>query len=139
MNKKNVIIIGVVVSFAAVIIGVLVITHIMPGSSSSFFGVENNDDGSIIVTAQNADAKSSGMGYIKIEDGKKLNIRSNMTDNSSVTIEVLPENVDATTTPVMKETITSIDARQFELPAGKYTIRIEAAKGADGTMDIIAE
>ena len=60
-------------------------------------------------------------------------------DKSSIKIEVLPRNIDATTKVLMEETFTAIDAREFELPAGEYTIRITAKKGATGSMDIKAK
>lgn len=39
----------------------------------------------------------------------------------------------------MEETFTAINAREFELPSGNYTIRITAEKNATGNMDIKAE
>ena len=107
--------------------------------TSSVFSVENDEKGNIVVTAQNSGAYASGMGYITLENEQKLEVRSNLKDKSSIKIEVLPRNVDATTKVLMEETFTSIDAREFELPSGDYTIRVTAKKGATGTMDIKAK
>ncbi len=120
---------------ALIIIAVFALT----GMRSSLFTVENNEDGSISVTAQKAADESGGMGYISIAEGQELKVRSNLTDDSSVTIEVLPKEVDATTKVLMEESFTGIDSRYFELPEGEYSIRVTAEKGAEGTMDISAE
>lgn len=134
-NKKAlIIIIAVAVIAALAIIGYSVFSR-----TSSVFSVENNEDGTISVMAQNAGKNSGGLGYITLEEGQKLSVRTNLTDNSSIKIEVLPAEIDATTKVLFEETFTAIDARQFEMPAGDYTIRITAEKGATGSMDISAK
>ena len=132
-NKKVILCVAVAIVIAA--IGVLLYFN----QTSSVFSVENDEKGNIIVTAQRSGKGSSGMGYITIEDEQKFEVRSNLKDKSSIKIEVLPRNVDATTKVLMEETFTSIDAREFELPSGDYTIRVTAKKGATGTMDIKAK
>lgn len=132
-NKK------VILCTIAVIIVVALIAVIYFNQTSSIFSVENGENGNIVVTAQKSGKDASGMGYITLHDGQKLEVRSNLTDNSSIKIEVLPKNVDATTKVLMEETFTAIDAREFELPSGDYTIRITAEKGATGSMDIKAK
>ena len=132
-NKKIILCIAVVVIIA--VIGALIYLN----QTSSVFSVENDKKGNITVTAQKSGAYASGVGYITLEDEQKLEVRTNLTDNSSIKIEVLPRNVDATSKVLMEETFTSIDAHEFELPSGDYTIRITAKKGATGTMDIKAK
>ena len=112
---------------------------IMSNQTSSFFAVENNDDGSISVAAQKAAEEAGGMGYITISEGQELYVRSNLTDNSTVRIEVLPRQTDATTKVLLEESFTGIDVRYFELPEGEYIVRITAKKGAEGTMDITSK
>lgn len=132
-NKK------VILCTIAVIVVVALIAVIYFNQTSSIFSVENGENGNIVVTAQKSGKDASGMGYITLHDGQKLEVRSNLTDNSSIKIEVLPKNIDATTKVLMEETFTAIDAREFELPSGDYTIRITAEKGATGSMDIKAK
>ena len=132
-NKK------VILCTIAVIVVVALIAVIYFNQTSSIFSVENGENGNIVVTAQKSGKDASGIGYITLHDGQKLEVRSNLTDNSSIKIEVLPKNVDATTKVLMEETFTAIDAREFELPSGDYTIRITAEKGATGSMDIKAK
>ena len=132
-NKKIILCVAVVIIIA--VIGALLYLN----QSSSVFSVENDKNGNITVTAQKSGAYASGIGYITLEDEQKLEVRTNLTDNSSIKIEVLPKNIDATTKVLMEETFTSIDAREFELPSGDYTIRVTAKKGATGTMDIKAK
>ena len=133
-NKKTLyIIIGIVIA------AVIAIAIAVSNQRSSFIRVENNDDNTISVTAQKAPADAGGMGYITIAEGQELYVRSNMTDHSTIKIELLPAEIDATTKVLMEESFTAIDARYFEVPAGKYTIRITAEKGAEGTMDISAK
>lgn len=132
-NKMVILCVAIVIIIA--IIGILMYFN----QTSSVFSVENDEKGNIVVTAQKSGKDASGIGYITLEDEQKLEVRSNLTDKSSIKIEVLPKNVDATTRVLMEETFTSIDAREFELPSGDYTIRITAKKGATGTMDIKAK
>lgn len=124
-----------IVAAVLVICGAIIYAATRP---SSYFIVDNGDDGVITVTAQNAAKGSSGIGYITIAEGQEMEVRTNLTDNSSITIEVLPANVDATTKVLMEETFTAINADFYELPAGDYTIRITAKKGANGDMTIKA-
>lgn len=124
-----------IVAAVSVICGAIIYAATRP---SSYFIVDNGDDGVITVTAQNAAKGSSGIGYITIAEGQEMEVRTNLTDNSSITIEVLPANVDATTKVLMEETFTAINADFYELPAGDYTIRITAKKGANGDMTIKA-
>ena len=133
--KKKLVIACIIV--AIILAAIFAIVHF--NQTSSIFSVENGEDGNIAVTAQKAGKNASGMGYITLKDGQKLEVRTNLTDKSSIKIEVLPEKVDATTKVLMEEKFTSIDAREFEFPAGKYTIRITAFEGATGTMDIKAK
>lgn len=134
MKNKKVILCTIVVIVVAALIAVIYFNQ-----TSSIFSVENGENGNIVVTAQKSGKDVSGMGYITLHDGQKLEVRSNLTDNSSIKIEVLPKNIDATTKVLMEETFTAVDAREFELPSGDYTIRITAEKGATGSMDIKAK
>ena len=132
-KNKKFIYIGILIA------AVIAIAAILSNQTSSFFRVDNNDDNTISITAQKAAAESGGVGYITIAEGQELYVRANMTDGSTVKIELLPREVDATTKVLMEENITGIDAQYFELPAGDYTIRFTAEKGAEGTMDISAK
>ena len=125
----------VAVVMIVAVIGVLLYFN----QTSSVFSVKNDEKGNIVVTAKKSGKDASGMGYITLKDGQKLEVKSNLTDNSSIKIEVLPRNVDATTKVLMEKTFTSIDAREFELPSGDYTIRVTAEKNATGTMNIKAK
>ncbi len=133
--KKNILIIILLV----VAILIAICFFIRTNHTSSIFNVINNEDGSIAINAQKAGKNASGIGYITIEEGQKLEVRSNLNDNSSIKIEVLPKNIDATTKVLMEEIFTAIDAREFELPSGDYTIRITVEKNATGSMDIKAK
>ena len=124
-----------IIAAVLVICGAIIYAATRP---SSYFIVDNGDDGVITVTAQNAAKSSGGIGYITIAEGQEMEVRTNLTDNSSITIEVLPANVDATTKVLMEETFTAVNADFYELPAGDYTIRITAKKGATGDMTIKA-
>ena len=124
-----------IVAAVLVICGAIIYAATRP---SSYFIVDNGDDGVITVTAQNAAKSSGGIGYITIAEGQEMEVRTNLTDNSSITIEVLPANMDATTKVLMEETFTAVNADFYELPAGDYTIRITAKKGATGDMTIKA-
>ena len=124
-----------IIAAVLVICGAIIYAATRP---SSYFIVDNGDDGVITVTAQNAAKSSGGIGYITIAEGQEMEVRTNLTDNSSITIEVLPANVDAITKVLMEETFTAINADFYELPAGDYTIRITAKKGATGDMTIKA-
>ena len=93
-----------IVAAVLVICGAIIYAATRP---SSYFIVDNGDDGVITVTAQNAAKGSSGIGYITIAEGQEMEVRTNLTDNSSITIEVLPANVDATTKVLMEETFTA--------------------------------
>ena len=136
-KRKNmrIVLIGIGVLLAAAAAAAV----IMSNQTSSFFAVENNDDGSISVAAQKAAEEAGGMGYITISEGRELYVRSNLTDNSTVRIEVLPRQTDATTKVLLEESFTGIDVRYFELPEGEYIVRITAKKGAEGTMDITSK
>ncbi len=124
-----------IIAAVLVICGAIIYAATRP---SSYFIVDNGDDGVITVTAQNAAKSSGGIGYITIAEGQEMEVRTNLTDNSSITIEVLPDNMDATTKVLMEETFTAVNADFYELPAGDYTIRITAKKGATGDMTIKA-
>ena len=134
MKCKKAILCTILVILLAVIIAIIYINQ-----TSSIFSVENDENGNIVVTAQKAGRKASGIGYIKLQEEQKLEVRTNLTDNSLIRIEVLPKNIDAITKVLMEETFTFIDVREFELPSGDYTIRITAGKGATGSMDIKAK
>ena len=133
--KNRIFLIILLMVVILIVIGIIIwINH-----TSSIFSVENNEDGSIAVMVQKAGKNASGIGYIMLEEGQKLEVRSNLTDTSSIKLEVLPENIDATTKVLMEETFTAIDARDFEVPSGKYTIRITVEKNATGSIDIQAK
>ena len=127
--------IGIVILIAAVIAVAIALSN----QISSFYVMENNEDGSISVIAQKASKEASGMGYIAISEGQKLHVRSNLTDNSTVRIEILPRETNATTKVLMEERFTGVDAQSFELPEGEYAIRITTEKGAVGTMNITSK
>lgn len=131
--KSKKVLIGIVVAVIAVIVAAIALSN----RPSSVFGVESDENGHLHVTAQNAGADASAMGYVTIEEGQMLRVRANLTDNSSISIEVFPENVIGEA--VLEKTFTAIDAGQFELSAGTYAVRVTAGKGADGTMDITSE
>ncbi len=133
-NKKTIIILAVIVVVAVALIAFFAINR-----KSSYFTVENNEDGTISVSAQKAAENSGGVGYITIAKDQKLGVRSNLTDKSTIKIEVFPGETDATTKALMEESFTAIDSRLFEMPEGDYSIRITAEKGAEGTMDLYAE
>lgn len=83
------------------IAAVIAIAIAVSNQRSSFIRVENNDDNTISVTAQKAPADAGGMGYITIAEGQELYVRSNMTDHSTIKIELLPAEIDATTKVLM--------------------------------------
>lgn len=132
--KKKLLVTGLIV----VVLAVIAIAVAISNHRSSIFTVENNDDGTIEVTAQNAAQDASGVGYITLEEGQMLMVRTTLTDHSTVGIEVLPAETDATTKTLLNEEFTAVDARHFEMPAGRYTIRITARKGATGSISIWA-
>ncbi len=134
MNNKKILIVVLLIIIAAAIIALICFNR-----TSSIFDVVNDENGNIAVTAQNSDKNASGMAYITLEEGQKLEVRANLTDNSLIKLEVLPKNIDATTKVLMEETFTSIDACEFELPSGEYSIRITAEKSSTGSMDIKAK
>ena len=134
MNNKIFLIILLIIVVLAVISFITWINH-----TRSIFNVDNNEDGSISVMAQKAGKNASGIGYITLEEGQMLEVRSNLTDSSLIKIEVFPENINATTKVLMEENFTAIDARKFEFPSGKYTIRMTAIKKSTGSMDIKAK
>ncbi len=135
--KSKKLIIGIMV----MVIAAFAVIVALPGceSTSSLLIVENNEDGSVAVTAQDAEPESEGVGYITLAKGQKLNVRSNLTDSSTVKVEVYPRETDDTTDVLLEETFTAVDARSFEMPKGDYAIRITVEKSANGTMDIKAE
>ncbi len=131
-NKK--ILIGIIAAAAVIIAAVLLLNR-----RSSIFEIENKEDGSIHVLAQRADSKAGGIGYITIAEGQELYVRSNLTDNSSIKIEVFPGEAGAEADPLIEEVFTAVDARYFELPAGDYTVRISVQNRAEGSMTITSE
>ena len=106
---------------------------------SQLFEVHNSEDNAIAVKAQKAAADAGGIGYIVLKEGQKLSVRTALTDNGSIRIEVLPGETDDTTKPIYEETFTAINSKTIDIPAGKYTIRFTADKGTTGSMDITAE
>lgn len=126
----------IVAVLAAALIGLILYLNNQPASK---FAVENNEDNTVTVTAENAAKDASGMGYITLQEGQKIKIRSNMTEGSSMLVEILPAEINAATKTLAEETITAVDILTYELPAGDYTVRITAQKGAKGTLDIYAE
>lgn len=126
----------IVAVLAAALIGLILYLNNQPASK---FAVENNEDNTVTVTAENAAKDASGMGYITLQEGQKIKIRSNMTEGSSMLVEILPAEINAATKTLAEETITAVDILTYELPAGDYTVRITAHKGAKGTLDIYAE
>ena len=133
--KKKTLIITLCVAVAVVAVLAAVLLNRAPSSLT----IVNNEDGTVEVTAENAARGSGAIGYITLEDGQELKVRSYLTDGSSIKIEVLPANVDAATDVLFEETFTAVDVGSFELPAGDYTLRITAEKGATGSMTVKAE
>ena len=104
------------------------------GCESSSITVANSEDGMVTVTAENAEEKSGGLGYVTVEDGQKLEVKAELTGDSGIQIEVLLEE-DAEEA-LLEETITGSDTYEFAMPAGEYIVRIAAEKGASGSMTI---
>ena len=129
----------VILIIAIVIVIIAILSIIILKNTSAIFIVESKDDGCILVTAKKADEKSSGIGCITLKEGQKLEVRSNLKDNDSIKIEVLPDSIDSITTILKEETFKGIDVRELELKAGDYIIRISAGKNATGTVDIKAK
>ena len=129
----------VLLIIAIVIITIAIVSIIILKNTSAIFIVESKDDGSVFVTAKKADENSSGIGCITLKDGQKLEVKSNLKDNNSIKIEVLPDSIESTSTILKEETIKGLDVREIELKSGDYIIRISAGKNATGTVDIKAK
>ena len=134
MNKK--IFIGA--AAVVVIIGVVVAVMLLLNTQGSFLKIDNNDKGSVSVTAQNAGENSSGIGYVTIGDGQELEISSKLAGESKIKIEVYPSDVKDKENPLVDKEFTGTDYETFDLSEGSYTAFIYAGKGATGSVDIHA-
>ncbi len=133
MKNKIIIIVGVGIIILAMIICPLLISR-----NSSSFTLENQKDGNIVVKTKNVSGAAGGIGYITLKENQNLEVETNISNKGYIKIEVYPsDNVD-NIKALVEEKFKGKDNHSYRLPAGKYTIRINAAKKATGTMYIDA-
>lgn len=130
--KNKVILIGSII--AIVLIIVIVVVALNHGTST--FVLENKEDGSINITAENAGENSGGVGEVDIQEGQKLEVKSNLEKEASINVKVKPFNTDNNSEAVLDENFKQTEESEFELPSGNYNVFVTAEKGAKGNMTI---
>ena len=140
MNKKLLIALFLI---AACLIGMMAGLASNRGSQTV---IDNSSKtGEIKFTAEKAGKGSGGVGYLTLKEGQSMAVRSQMTKDSRITIQVfsadavaLPD-LEAKEDAVLTVEVKGIDSSRYELPAGDYILLITVARKADGSMLIRAD
>lgn len=95
--------------------------------------IDNKENNSVIVSANNASSNSGGVGYVTLSDGQKINIEANLKNDKTIKIEISKNKTDKTL--VTKE-FKKEETKEYKLSQGEYAIHITAQKGATGKLKI---
>lgn len=113
-------------------------------SSGHYFVVDNTEEG-VHVLAANAAKYSSSVGYVTIEEGDSLLVRSHLADNSSINIKVRFGEYDPEDSAFWSDdVILDVDAVTFTdtfypLEPGSYAVLITAGKKATGEVILTSD
>lgn len=131
-NKK--VLLGVLIAVIVVITIIVIIATQSSSVINKSFRVEKNKDGTVSITAQGAGENSFGIEYITLAAGQNLEVTTDLAEGSSIKIEVVSKSNEEDV--YLEEAFSSVDMREFELPAGDYMIRATVEKESTGSIDI---
>ena len=121
---------------------------ILSGCGVSEFVLDNTDEGTVEIIALNSEAGSGGLGYVTVEEGEKLHVKAELTNKSSIIMEVLSaeELSDADyvngaeeAEVLLEESFSGKNEYEFEIPEGDYVLRISTTAKSTGTVSIYGE
>ena len=95
--------------------------------------IDNKENNSVLVSANNASSNSGGVGYVTLNDGQKINIEANLKNDKTIKIEISKNKTDKTL--VTKE-FKKDETKEYKQSQGEYAIHITAQKGATGKLKI---
>ena len=126
------------------IIALLLAVLLLTACGKSEFGMSENTEKRMTITAENADKKDFfAVGSLEVEDGEQIVVTSNLKKGSirvelvstpaEQSIDQLPEmNGEATLTAEL----TGTDGVSGTVPAGSYLLRATCLEKASGTVEI---
>ena len=115
-------------SVIALIVLIIMVTVTINRPNAAMLTVDNLDAGRVSVEVQTANSSVTGTASITLKEGEVLEIRSELTPESTVQIEV---------GTVLSEFFTASGVRRYDLPAGHYTVRVLPHDGATGSMYLV--
>lgn len=132
---------GVVVLVAvlcAALLGTTVSTAVLAARQpKSELEVITDMDGAVSVRATNTKDGAEAMGYMTVEEGEEIRVRSILSEDGEVTIQLREKSEDITADPLYEYSVSSVKNDWYSVPAGEYSVTVESKKGTTG--DVILE
>lgn len=130
MSKEKKLMIGSGVVVLVLIIAIILFFALRKVSTIK---IDNKENNSVVVSANNASSNSGGVGYVTLNDGQKINIEADLKNDKTIKIEISKNKTDKTL--VTKE-FKKDETKEYKLSQGEYAIHITAQKGATGKLKI---
>ena len=105
----------------------------------SVYGVSSEEDNTISVTAQKADAGSRGIGYLTVGENESVVIEANFENNGKLRVrmfEGLLGSDEFNEDYLSETTVSGHDTAEFTIGAGEYTVAIFADDTLTGTAKL---
>ena len=128
----------------AVLMALLLLALVLTACGKSVFGMTENTEKRMTITAENANKDAFFMvGTLVVDDGEMIDITSNLSEGE-VRVEIVasPEEQaadklpDLSDEPIITANLQRTDGASGTVPAGDYSVRATCAKKATGTITI---
>ena len=126
------------------IIALVVLTMVLTACGKSEFGLTENTEKKMTITAERADKDAFFMvGSLEVSDGEQIVITSNL-EKGSIRVEIVgvaeEQNIDQLPEmdgeAIMTANLHSTDGSSGTVPAGSYMLRATCLEKATGTVQI---
>lgn len=128
----------------AVLMALLLLALALTACGKSVFGMTENTEKRMTITAENADKDAFFMiGTLVVDNGEQIDITSNLSDGEvRVEIVAIPEEQsidklpDLSDEPIITAIVHRTDGASGTVPAGDYSVKATCTKKATGTITI---
>lgn len=108
-------------------------------SSRPVFGVTENENNTITITAQKAPEGSAGISYLHVEEGEEVVVDAEFEGDGMIRIRMMEGVIGADDLPdgsASESTISGHDSMRFTIEPGEYTVVVECENRLTGTAVI---
>ena len=117
---------------------------VLAGCEGSSFGLEVNDDNTMVITAENSGDGDAASGVLTVGENESLKTEPDLSDEGTIRLDIyegeLPEDADLTEDdlgdPIASVMLAGQDPGGIDLEPGDYTIVANVEGKVSGTANV---